>query len=723
MGNRLRTYTLMYLDGTLNSYGMIFFSKERWFSLILLLISMLDCRLGAGGLAAVLLTNIIAHILGFSKQKIRSGIYGFNAIFVGIGLMYKFYTNNSFLILFVFSVIMAFMFTIWLESLFSKHSLPILTLPFVFTLFVVDLSVKTFTKIETIGLFDRFTVVLANQMEVPWYPVAHAMDRVPLPSIFYYYFKTLASVFFTDSLLVGIIITIALIFHSRIKSTVAFLGFFFAFFTSKLLGVDIQELTRNLAGVNYIFWGMAIGSFFIIPNSFSYLLVIVLTPALFLFYASIENLIAGLGLSSYTLPFSLLSILVLFILKQRSLSRFFIFPYIQYFNPEKTVYKYVNYMERFSQESLFKLQLPFLGEWQVSQGYDGGITHLGAWGKALDFVITDEQGSTCLGRCAEKEDFYCFNKPVMAPADGYVYMIGNITEDNEIGDVNTRKNWGNSIVINHLNGLYTQISHLKKDSFKVRIGDYVTRGTVLAACGNSGRSSEPHLHFQVQLSPEIGAQTHTYPIGYFFEKGKEKPLLHIGKVPEEKSTIYNIQPSLLAHKAFDNKPGRAMSVTYDDEPYSWYIATDEYNKTYIHCRKSRATAYMENDGTMLYFTDFEGKKSSPLYLFYRSCFKLLLSNEREIPVSDNIPLTKEHPKGTRWFQDLLAPFVIFTQICYRSVLIETDNIHYPEKMVYRSLLETKSFNIKLHRRISVITVNHHQIKINTKNHTLCIDWV
>ncbi len=83
------------------------------------------------------------------------------------------------------------------------------------------------------------------------------------------------------------------------------------------------------------------------------------------------------------------------------------------------------------------------GEWQVSQGYDGGITHLGAWGgKALDFVITDEQGSTCLGRCAEKEDFYCFNKPVMAPADGYVYMIGNITEDNEIGDVNTRKTGG-----------------------------------------------------------------------------------------------------------------------------------------------------------------------------------------------------------------------------------------------------------------------------------------
>lgn len=123
--------------------------------------------------------------------------------------------------------------------------------------------------------------------------------------------------------------------------------------------MDIQELTRNLAGVNYIFWGMAIGSFFYYTEQLQLSAGDCAHPGPLSFYASIENLIAGLGLSSYTLPFSLLSILVLFILKQRSLSRFFIFPYIQYFNPEKTVYKYVNYMERFSQESLFKLQLPF----------------------------------------------------------------------------------------------------------------------------------------------------------------------------------------------------------------------------------------------------------------------------------------------------------------------------------------------------------------------------
>lgn len=713
----------MYLDGTLNSYAMIFFSQSRWLAIILLVLSMLDIRLGLGGLSAVVLTNIIAHGLGFSKKRIKSGLYGFNAVFVGLSLVYKFYVNGSFIILFVLSVILVFMFTVWLESVFAKHDIPVLTLPFVFTLFIVDLSVKSFTNIEYIIPFDRFTIVLAGQMKVPWYTFVHSLDNAHLPPMLFYYFKTLASIFFTDSVLVGIIIAVALLFHSRIKSTVAFFGFFFAFIISKLLGVDIAELTQDLAGVNYIFWGMAIGSFFIIPNIYSYILVIGLTPALFLFYASVESLISDTGLSSYTLSFSLLSILVLFILKQRSFSRFFIFPYIQYYNPEKTVYKNVNYMQRFEQNMLFKMQLPFLGEWRVTQGYNGTITHLGAWGKALDFMITDEEGKTCFGRCAQKEDFYCYNKPVLAPADGYVYMISNITEDNEINNVNTKKNWGNTIIINHLNGLYSQLSHLKKDSFNVSIGDYVTKGTVLAVCGNSGRSPEPHLHFQVQLSPEIGSATHAYPMGYFFEKTAGKPLLHIGEVPKQDTTIFNVVPSLLAQDAFEGKPGRLLKVTYDNENYPWTIATDEYNKTYIRCEKSKAVAYVENDGTMFYFTDFEGRKSSPLYLFYRSCFKLLLSNEKEISVTDKIPLTKEHPFGTRWFQDFLAPFVIFTTINYRSQLTESDHIFYPEKIVYQSIIDAKSFNIKMPVNESTITVIKNRMEINTKKHVLCIEWV
>ncbi len=637
-------------------------------------------------------------------------------------MVYKFHFNLPFGILFILAVILGFMLTIWFETMFAKHQIPILTLPFVFTLALVDLSFNTFTYIIPILPFERFTVLLAEQMQVPWYDAVHVLDHLQLPQMLYYYLKTMASIFFTDSILVGAILVIALLYHSRIKSTVAFLGFFFAFVTSKLMGVDIRELTQDLAGVNYIFWGMAIGSFFIVPNSYSYLLVIGLTPVLFLFYTGIENLIAGIGISSYTLSFSLLSMLVLYILKQRSNNRFFIFPFIQYYNPEKTVYKNVNYMQRFGQGMLFKFQLPFLDKWTVSQGYDGGITHLGEWGKALDFVITDEEGKSCFGQCAQKEEFYCYNKPVLAPADGYVYMISNITDENTINNVDTEKNWGNSIVINHLNGLYTQMSHLRKDSFRVRIGDYVKKGTVVAACGNSGRSPAPHLHFQVQLTPEIGAMTHPYPFGYFFEEHDNKPVLRIGETPKEGSIIYNVPLSSLASEAMQAKPGRLLRVKQENEAWLWRIATDAYNKTYIRCDKTGSTAYFENDGTLFYFTDFEGKKSSPLYFFYRSCFKLLLSNEKGITIKDWVPLTKEHPVGTKWIQDFLSPFILFTRIRYESVLSEADNIHYPEKIGYRITTKT-SFLHFLHQRKEVtVSITRKKIEINAQKRILCIDW-
>ncbi|MFX7731938.1 M23 family metallopeptidase, partial [Acinetobacter baumannii] len=68
------------------------------------------------------------------------------------------------------------------------------------------------------------------------------------------------------------------------------------------------------------------------------------------------------------------------------------------------------------------------------------------------------------------EHFYCYNKPVLAPADGTVVEIIDFIEDNEIGGNNTQQNWGNTIVIKHAEGLYTKLSHLTKHSFKVAKG-------------------------------------------------------------------------------------------------------------------------------------------------------------------------------------------------------------------------------------------------------------
>ena len=721
--SNLKSIAALHLKATYNSYGQIFFSMQTWFAVVMLILSVLDVRIGLGGLLAVIITNLLSHLLGFSKEKIATGIYGFNAVFVGMSLLFKFYSNPTFLLFYVFGVVLSFLLTVWLETVLSKNKLPVLTLPFVITSFIIDLSFRSFANIELITPFDRFTILLAKQMSIPWYELVHSLDNIQLPQLIYYYFKTLASIFFTDSILIGILICIALLIHSRIKSTVAFLGFLFAFLASKTLGFDLQQLTTNLAGTNYIFWGMAVGSFFILPNIYSYLLVAGLTPVLFLFYASIEKLIAGTGLFSYTLSFSVLAILLIYILIHRSANKFFIFPTIQYFNPEKTVYKNVNFPQRSGRSLPFKMKLPFLGEWTVNQGYNGEITHLGEWGNALDFVITDDDKKTYTDSGTRKEDYFCYNKPVIAPADGYVYQISNITEDNEINNVNTKKNWGNTVVINHLNGLFSHISHLKKDSFKVRIGDYVTKGTVLATCGNSGRSPEPHLHFQMQLSPEIGSKTHSYPFGYFFERTADKPVLHINEVPKESMIVYNVESLGLLHYAFDFKPGKILFIEYNGDKLQWKIATNQFNQTYISCEKTKSTAYFVNDGTMFYFTDFEGRKKSALYLFYRSCFSILLSGERNIEIPDRIPLLKELPIGTKWLQDFLAPLLLMNQVNFCSKLNYIDNPFYPENVEFINTVEKKSFARKEHVTDYYVKVSNTKIEINTEKQNLCIDYL
>jgi len=57
--------------------------------------------------------------------------------------------------------------------------------------------------------------------------------------------------------------------------------------------------------------------------------------------------------------------------------------------------------------------------------------------------------------------------------------------------------WGNHVVINHGNGIYTRYAHLKPSSITVSVGDFLKQGESFALMGNSGRSEVRHLHFEL----------------------------------------------------------------------------------------------------------------------------------------------------------------------------------------------------------------------------------
>jgi murein DD-endopeptidase MepM/ murein hydrolase activator NlpD len=62
---------------------------------------------------------------------------------------------------------------------------------------------------------------------------------------------------------------------------------------------------------------------------------------------------------------------------------------------------------------------------------------------------------------------------------------------------------GNHLALDLGGGVYAALAHLRRGSLRVRVGDPVTAGQPLAECGNSGNSTEPHLHFQLMDHPSV----------------------------------------------------------------------------------------------------------------------------------------------------------------------------------------------------------------------------
>jgi Peptidase family M23 len=153
--------------------------------------------------------------------------------------------------------------------------------------------------------------------------------------------------------------------------------------------------------------------------------------------------------------------------------------------------------------------LPFKHEWEVVNGgvsiEDSHSWDIYAQRFAYDFIITDIENSSFKMTNAKIEDYYCFKKDIIASANGIVVKIFNKVMDYEnVGDKSidwkTRDFRGNFIIIKHCEGEYSFYAHLLKDSICVKKGDYVIQGQKIGSCGNSGHSTEPHLHFQLQSS-------------------------------------------------------------------------------------------------------------------------------------------------------------------------------------------------------------------------------
>ncbi|MGB5272829.1 MAG: peptidoglycan DD-metalloendopeptidase family protein [Flavobacteriaceae bacterium] len=162
------------------------------------------------------------------------------------------------------------------------------------------------------------------------------------------------------------------------------------------------------------------------------------------------------------------------------------------------------------ERNITKISLPFREEWfvywggtQVEQNY-----HVAEISQqyAYDLLMV-ENGSSHRGEGTKNEDYLVYGKDVIAPCDGRVVQVIEGVSDNIPGKTNPEQLTGNTVVLRTDAEEFVLFAHLKKSSIKVEEGQDVRRGEVLAQCGNSGNSTEPHLHLSLQNQIDMDGAT------------------------------------------------------------------------------------------------------------------------------------------------------------------------------------------------------------------------
>ncbi len=135
---------------------------------------------------------------------------------------------------------------------------------------------------------------------------------------------------------------------------------------------------------------------------------------------------------------------------------------------------------------------------------------------ASDFIYVDDNGRPYRGNPGALENWYSYGKPIYAPGAGTVVATANDIPENSFADSNATsivspklppgkdpKDLGNFVLIDHQDGEYSLLLHMKPGSVRVKAGDRVRQGQPIGEIGFAGDAIFPHLHYSVMDGPEV----------------------------------------------------------------------------------------------------------------------------------------------------------------------------------------------------------------------------
>jgi len=156
----------------------------------------------------------------------------------------------------------------------------------------------------------------------------------------------------------------------------------------------------------------------------------------------------------------------------------------------------------------------------------GGRAHI-AQRFAIDWVQLRADGQTWTGDRLKNENYRCYGADALAVADGVVVAVKDGIPQNIPGatsravPITLETVAGNHVILDLGQGRYAFYAHLQPGSLRVKVGDQVRRGQVLGLVGNSGNSTEPHLHFHLSdANSPLGSEGLPYVFESFERQGQ-----------------------------------------------------------------------------------------------------------------------------------------------------------------------------------------------------------
>jgi urea transporter len=646
------------ITSTLSGYGQIFFSTHWYVGLFFIAATFTVPVQGAVGLSALLLSNFWARLFGFRDAWIRQGYFAYNGLLIGLALGMTYSATFTFFILLLIVTMLGVLVAATLRSVFENYLfIPVLSTPFVLTTWIVLAAARKFQGL--LYTLKPFEVTYLSGV---------------FPSFIDLFFRSLGAAFFLLNTPAGILVAVGVLVFSRQAFFLSFTGFVSGYIVYMLLGGNMADLTTGYVGFNFALTAIAVGGIWTVPGPDSFLLAVIGSAVCAVIAVASALWLDPFGLPALAFPFVVSTSIIIYGLKQRGPASRFKTIGIPERTPEKNLKRHKNTVARFVTGEYPMFDLPVSGQWAITQGINGEHTHKDLWAHAWDFEIIDAEGKSYENSGAVPEDFYAFNKPVYAPADGKIAAVVGHIEDNPIGQVNVRNNWGNVIIIWHYGNYYSALCHLKKGTINVNEGEVVRRGQIIAKVGNSGRSPVPHLHFQAQLSAEIGAPTIKCELMHYLNVHNKEHVYHTHGCPDQGDRIV---PLTTENSIFDTASfpmDRTWRFNVDNGAKKWEeiweTDIDFEGYRYIVCRKQKARIRFFVNKKVLLFLDYEGPRNTGLYWFFIGLPRLPMTFEK-VRWNDELPGELMLFGPSRLLFDLLEPLFSASKLSSSSMFIES----------------------------------------------------